>query len=108
MSCECCGNKTVWGILQAAMDGLKQPLEYCPVCGNPRYLVEFLTTIEKIQLCIPEKIEDENGKPITQIAYPDHNNYETYASSNSAAVDLDKIDVSREMKLLKLEKHDGN
>lgn len=108
MSCECCTNKAKWMVLKSCMNALQLPLDYCPVCSLPVHVRTFLDNMAKIEVCIPEVITDENGKTITLYRSPQHGTVTAYTPPD-LSINLDKIDIEREMKLLGIkEQSDGN
>lgn len=109
MSCECCTNKTRWLTLKACMAGLKLPLNYCPVCSTPAAIRAFLDNMDKLEIHIPEVITDENGKKLILDRGPLWSPTKEAYTPPDMSVDLDKIDIEREMKILGMkEQLDGN
>jgi hypothetical protein len=80
-------------------------LKYCPSCGSPAYVSEFLRTVrsELEELTnakkMPETVLDENGKPLIfeRIETPEG---QPAPKPMDMTIDLDKIDISREEHLL--------
>lgn len=108
--CECCRNIAKWDVLKAAMRELNLPLNYCPVCSSPRQVSILLNELAEIdiEVLLPETIRDENGKEMILDRSPQHGTVKSYTPP-SLAIDLDKIDIEREMKLLEAkDKSDGN
>ena len=94
------------------MKDLGLELEYCPVCGNHRHVRDFLENLrllqkavykdlDQIEVCIPEIVTDENGNKIIYDRSPQHGVVKSYTAPDMS-VDLDKIDISRELGFLKM------
>lgn len=106
MSCPCCGDEAKWSMLKAIMNDLKLPLEYCPVCGNGVYIKKFLDNLKsglaKIEIQFPdtETVTDENGKELILDRSVGHGTTKKSYTPPDMSIDLDKIDIEREMKIL--------
>ena len=84
-SCPCCSDSRIWLAVEDLLDVYGTKLHYCPVCGQEL-----------------EIIEDENGNPMLQDRAP-WSDKRGPLERESLGIDLDKIDISREMGIL--EKH---
>lgn len=105
-SCPCCSDWRVWGEVKILLSEHGAELNYCPVCGQHVGILNFLRNlrneIELQTMHLSDLIEDENGKPMIQERTP-WSNPKDPTKHRSLGVDLDKIDISREMEFL--EKH---
>ena len=102
-SCPCCSNPEVWNAVDKLLEthGVGT-IEYCPVCSQPAAIRAFMIGMRKqILNSASDAITDENGKPMIMERTPWSEKPETKRMSYE--VDLDKIDISRELELL--EKH---
>jgi hypothetical protein len=81
-SCPCCSNPRVWLAVEDLLDIYGAEIHYCPVCGQ-----QF------------ETIEDENGNPMLQNRVP-WSDRRGPLERPSLGIDLDKIDISREIQIL--------
>lgn len=110
MSCPLCNDPQKWEWLRLALDvelgGL--PLNYCPVCSTPTAIRNFLTNTRPELLfsedAMDEVILDENGRPMLQARTVHIDLREEVPVQNtepeSLAVNLDKINIDREMEFL--------
>lgn len=104
-SCPCCSDQRIWKAVEELLKPHCLEMEYCPVCGQSAGVREFLRNFHaQIIAAIPEMVLDENGNPMFQDRTP-WSDPGTFTASTriSYEIDLDKIDISREMELL--EKH---
>ena len=106
MSCPCCGNEAKWTVLKAVMNGLKLNLQYCPVCSNSIYVKEFLDNMKAglaevtIQFPDTETVKDENGNELILDRELGHGAPKKTYTPSDMSIDLDKVDITREMKIL--------
>lgn len=100
--CPCCSDWRVWGEVEIMLRKHGADMEYCPVCGQHVGVLNFLRNLRSVldlqTIQLRETIEDENGKPMTLDRTPWSKQKHT-----SLGIDLDKIDISRELQIL--EKH---
>ena len=112
MSCEFCKD---WNNIRAAEEKLGYKIEYCPNCGEYIYVVYTLCMMKKaVDKCLElhlldgkcqetveidgEKLVVEREK-ITNFGDPE---MFTTEHRMSMKVDLDKVDISKEMEMLGL------
>lgn len=84
-SCPGCSDWRVWGTVSYLLEAYGTKMGYCPVCGKPI-----------------EMIKDEHGKLMLQERTP-WSDKRGPLERPSLGIDLDKIDISREIQIL--EKH---
>jgi hypothetical protein len=96
--CDCCTDQRIWAAVEETLKPYGLEMKNCPVCGQSSYLRNFKEMMmRKLNAAIPEIVEDENGNRMYQDRKP------WSGLKDSLGVNLDKIDISREMELL--EKH---
>ena len=101
--CPCCSDWKVWGEVEILLRKHGTDMEYCPVCGQHVGVLNFLRNLRSMldlhTIQLRETIEDENGKPMYLDRTP-WSNPKDPTKHRSLGVDLDNIDISREMELL--------
>ncbi len=98
--CPCCSNSLMWHEFERVL-GTK--MNYCPVCGQSRAVIDFLKYADAIvRGVVIETVRDENGKPmiLDRTPWAEPSPDKPSATPISYEVNLDKIDISKEMELL--------
>lgn len=101
--CPCCSNPLLWDELETTLAPTGAIMNYCPVCGQSRGMIEFLKYADVIvRGVLIETVPDENGKPmiLDRTPWADPSPDKPTSTPISYEVNLDKIDISREMELL--------
>lgn len=101
-SCPCCSNPEVLSSAQEFFANHGIQLKHCPVCKQPVETIDIMKWVrDRFNITTRDLIKDENGKSMILERTPWSEKPETKRMSYE--VDLDKIDISRELELL--EKH---
>lgn len=109
--CPCCSNALLLDELSLTLAQRGAIMNYCPVCGQSRGIIDFLKYADAVvRGVVIETVRDENGKPmlLDRTPWAEPSLDKPSATPISYEVNLDKIDISREMELLNMKNENKN
>ena len=101
--CDLCNDKERLDDLRWEFENrLFIELRYCPVCGENLQFVENLRKLFDIvdSSCVPETVEIDGRRLVVEREKPKVEDKKTKMTPINMAMDLEKIDISREVAML--------